>query len=59
MIGNVEGGTHQFESLDVLARRHGRTPYAILHAFEGRVLFTKWVGGRPHLRTVDVERTFG
>lgn len=59
MIGDVESSTHAFEPLDVLARRYGRTPAAVLSAFEGRVLFTKWIGGRPLLRAVDVERMLG
>jgi hypothetical protein len=59
VIESVEGSTHAFEPLDVLARRYGRTPAAVLSAFEGRVLFVKWIAGKPLLRTVDVERMFG
>ena len=59
MIAAVECGTHGFEPIDVFARRYAVSTAAILHAFEGRVMFTKWVAGKPRLRTVDVERVFG
>lgn len=54
----VVDATTQFESLETLAKRFGVAPYAVLHRFEGRVLFVKWIAGKPLLRTVDVERVF-
>lgn len=55
----AEERSHQFEPVDVLAKRYAVTTYGLLHAFEGRVLFVKFVAGKPRLRTVDVERVFG